>query len=893
MVNLRRITVLALLLIIVSTAAQTQYTCQTSNPPSCSGTCPKGQACTYKFTISHPGGYCTCADATTTTTTVRPCTLNQKSNTCEGYCPNNLQCTSYYGKCTCIAPTTTVKATTTTLKPSVTTTLKPAQTTTTLKYAQTTTTQMPTVTIPPAIDIITTYPTTTQPQNPTTIHYTKTPAIPLKGVETVAYSMQVGDLDGIRMVKLIVNRKTVETCYPRGAAVASCVGNDGPYGSKAMLQIQVTDDFGNVETIDGSVDVQDGGGPSGGCPAGCACMTAASANLVFAGNFEQCSSTPCGSVPGSGGDPGTVVDGGPGSGGTPDTPMYCYRPGPTCPSGCECLTAVEAAAGGIGGLSYRPCQCAVQSCGTGRMCYELGCRPIKGDLTPFREEHATHVLVRAEHQTSGAERIMPAAWPLNGSTENPKLVYSGCLSEGLWEVTPIYNEVRLCENCLLSGSWIPPATTVDATDLCGPQIERNFHYDLLDPNPPLISLSGQPQTFYYSSKPNITAEASDDTGIHRIRLYESGIDTECNEVEERYIGNCCFTGESNVACSRANRSLMNYSTVMYRAVACDMAGNTNETTFTKKVAVNETNLKIGTLCSCREGIRISLPFERFDDLAVGDLLPGARDELAYASVEEGRVYVILVNGSRAANLTSVYSQYDRLAVSDVVGDERAEILIANSEDGNVYVYDAAGTMLSSFNADFEQDDGFIAGDLVGDGKSEMVVVKKGDDTAYLYDSGGFYLTSRGLGKDFKGVRYHGDAGGDDGAALADLFGDGKKELAIAYNSDDTVSVFSDDTLTERISFRLERFTPHDRLTAGNMVGDGKDELVVGVDDDGAVYVYDMTGPLKVNYFPWTKYDSLACGELLEGGNDEYVVAIDEDGIAYVEYGEDAPVGVGV
>jgi|GEM_PF-3891228 len=870
-------------------SSQTQYTCQYGNPPSCGGSCPPGQFCMYKMHLSHLGGYCTCVDAPTTT--VHSCSsIDPQQASCSlGYCANNLLCLEQYGKCVCRMPTTTTKKTTTTTKPAgiTTTTLKPTvSTTTTLKpYIVTSTIKTTTsTTFLSVADILQTYTSTTIVQSPTVIAYAKTPEVPKKDMDPVAFSMDIEDMDGIRLIRLKLNGKTVKTCYPRGAKTSACLHEGGPFGGRQALMIEVIDDLGNLAFLDGTLDVSETGGTGPGCAPDCQCMSADMATIVFGGNFEQCSMVSCGSQ--ESGGTGTVVD--VGSGSAP-IPLYCYRPGPTCPGGCSCLTPMQAQAT-VGGLGYRPCECSVTGCGTGRACYELGCRPVNGQLFNLREEHAPYSLVHAIHTTSGAERIMPAAGMDNESVDPPRLMYSGCLSTGVWELTPIYEQPRTCDSCPIMGEWIPPSMSVDATDLCGPPLERDFTYSLMDTIPPTVNITTVPETLAYYNEANITVFAADMSGIHRIVIYESGIAADCEDVEEIEVARCCASGTGSATCVYSNQTYKNFTTVEYKAVACDMAGNVGQASISKKVIVNETDLKIGSLCSCREGPGWGMRFQRYDQIAAGDLIVGGYDEIAHASASDSRVYIRHANGSMHANISSIFTDQDRLAVADITGDGEAELLIANSEDGRVYAMDSLGAALGDFSLSFEAGDGFAAADVLGDGRAEMMIASHDDETIYLHGPDGAYLDSQVL-SGMDGIRYAADTGWHDGLAAADVFGDEKAEVIVALNSDDRVWVF-DAMLEPRAFVDLERFTAHDSFGAADMVGDEKAEFIVAIDDDGAVYVYDLSGLLKVNYFPYTKFDGLTAGQLLPSENEEFAVAIDEDRTLYIEHGEDALVGVG-
>ena len=769
--------------------------------------------------------------------------------------------------------------TTSTLK--TTTTLKYVKTTTTLKV--TTTTQKPffitTSTFPRAVDFTST--TLGKVQHKSLISFSNIPRNPFKDRDIVTFSLEASDADGISMMQLFVGGKLVKTCYPNKAVVASCVGGGGPYSVKETVEVHVTDAQGFVEVLVGSLDVQTTDGDI--CSGDCVCMTTAQAQAVFGSNYAQCSPVLCGTESTGGG--GTVFDGG-----STSTPKYCYHmgsPPATCPSGCSCLSPMEASAS-IGGLSYRPCGCSVQNCASGKTCYELGCRPISGQLTYFKPEQAPDVFVLAVHQISGDERIMPSGIPLNISDVDIPLSYAGCLSDGPWDITPMYVGTRDCENCPQVGEWLPPASFADASDQCGPQMERNFHYNRPEYTPPIVSMQVEPQRLNYLSNPFVEVNASDSSGIHKIDIYQGGIDSSCESVESTLVKTCCFSGEYDVTCLLENITVGNLSQVTYTAKVCDMAGNINTSQITLDVAVNETNLKIGSVCSCREGKSIPLAFSQFDDIEIGVFTPSHQPALAFSSADDGRILIIQVSdGMVIYNYTTIYSQYDRLITCDTNSNGLDEIVIANVEDGQVYVYEADGTYLTKFDIGFEMGDAFDCGGIYDENISSIVKVSHSDESVEVYDFTGALSATYTLNEDFTGEMYFGDMDYHDGFAIADFFGDSKEEIAIAYNSENHVLIY-DNTFTPKIRVPLERYTPFDSFKAADVLSDEKSEILLGVDDDGAVYVYDLSGLLKINYFPYTKYDGLTAGNLFGDGKDGFAVAIDEDQKVYFEYGQDAP-----
>ncbi len=94
----------------------------------------------------------------------------------------------------------------------------------------------------------------------------------------------------------------------------------------------------------------------------------------------------------------------------------------------------------------------------------------------------------------------------------------------------------------------------------------------------------------------------------------------------------------------------------------------------------------------------------------------------------------------------------------------------------------------------------------------------------------------------------------------------------------------------KIQVTVDRWNALSGLAAADLYGDEKAEFLIGSPEDGAVYVYDVFGMLKTNYFPFMGYDGLAAGDLNGDGKAEYVVAMAHDRAMYVEPGGDATAG---
>jgi hypothetical protein len=123
----------------------------------------------------------------------------------------------------------------------------------------------------------------------------------------------------------------------------------------------------------------------------------------------------------------------------------------------------------------------------------------------------------------------------------------------------------------------------------------------------------------------------------------------------------------------------------------------------------------------------------------------------------------------------------------------------------------------------------------------------------------------------------------DGFVLADLDGDGAREIVAIDEDQDTARVYAyggldESTSTPAGSFPLS-FGPHDGLAAGDVTGDGADEILVAeaaVGSYGSLSVYQGNGVERATDLYFTPWDGLATGQLLADAEGKAEIAVIHD-----------------
>jgi len=290
-------------------------------------------------------------------------------------------------------------------------------------------------------------------------------------------------------------------------------------------------------------------------------------------------------------------------------------------------------------------------------------------------------------------------------------------------------------------------------------------------------------------------------------------------------------------------------------------------------------------------------FSPWDDVAAGNLMGGAEQEIVTVSDEDGagdngRFIIYSASSAALRYFDAFYTKYDRIAVGDVIDDSYAEIIVASDDSGGrIAIYDSAGRQIRNFSARFTKYDGLAVGNVTGDTKAEIIVACDEDRKVYVYNAAGTKIREFGLGWAFAGTRYLDADTRNDALAVGDVLGDGYAEIVLidCFNGVDSIVHVYDSTGREvRTPFKVF-FTNYDALALGDVKDDAKKEVLIAIDAGDGIQGYSIkaysvaTGALvRTSYWPvFTKYDGFVAGDVFGVGKDQMIIITDEDDRLYI------------
>jgi hypothetical protein len=289
-------------------------------------------------------------------------------------------------------------------------------------------------------------------------------------------------------------------------------------------------------------------------------------------------------------------------------------------------------------------------------------------------------------------------------------------------------------------------------------------------------------------------------------------------------------------------------------------------------------------------------------ITAGDIDGDGKPDLVVSNFFSGTVAVFrnvssAGNISLASFLTYTTGSYpSQAAIADLDGDGRPEIITASQGDNTVsYIPNTStpGTISFGANTPLPAPPGaipaaVIAVDLDGDGKPDLATANTNTNTVSIFRN---TSTSAGVFSFAASIDFN--AGNlPINLAAGDLDGDGKPDIAVANDADNTVSVLRNTSTTGSPNFdnHLDYVTGSGAygLTISDMDGDGKPDLAVTNTNDNTVSALRNTSAIgnisfaghvdyPTGFFPMsvaiTDLDGDGKPDMAVADNTEYLISI--------------------
>jgi hypothetical protein len=244
-----------------------------------------------------------------------------------------------------------------------------------------------------------------------------------------------------------------------------------------------------------------------------------------------------------------------------------------------------------------------------------------------------------------------------------------------------------------------------------------------------------------------------------------------------------------------------------------------------------------------------------------------------------------------------------IAFADLNNDRKPDLVVTNTEDNQVYIfynYSTTGTV--QFNLErvvpvSGTPGKIVTGDMNGDGTLEIIVAIEGSGTAAIihrptYDfSSNFSSTIEFPVGDFPV-----------GIALGDINGDGKPDIAVTNQGDNTISILPNNGLNNDISFGTRLVFPvgaaPQEVAIADFDGDGRADIVVTNADELSISLLTNTGhfitlPVKLADFKATKRSEdvlLTWNTASENNSLRFEIERSSDGQQFVKIGSVSAAG---
>ncbi|WBA44392.1 FG-GAP-like repeat-containing protein [Hymenobacter canadensis] len=277
-------------------------------------------------------------------------------------------------------------------------------------------------------------------------------------------------------------------------------------------------------------------------------------------------------------------------------------------------------------------------------------------------------------------------------------------------------------------------------------------------------------------------------------------------------------------------------------------------------------------------------------VAIGDVDGDGQPDLAVANANSNTVSVL--RNTSTAGTVSFAAKADfatgdspnLVAIGDVNGDGKPDLAVANANSNTVSVLrntGAAGAVSFAASADFATGNGPFSvamGDVTGDGQPDLATANYGSNTVSVLRN-----TSTAGAVSFAAKADFATGNGPSSVAIGDADGDSQPDLVVANYGSNTVSVLLNTSTAGAVSFaaKADFATGNSPYLAaiGDVDGDGKPDLAVANANSNTVSVLRNTGAAgavgfaaKADVATGTGPVSVAIGDVDGDGKPDLAVA---------------------